>query len=84
MKKVPSWCKRSKVVKAPSVINAELSEYGDLIEAGVIDPTKVARSALQNAASVAALMLTTECMVSDKPEEKGKDMPPMPPGGGMY
>ena len=65
--------------------NAELSEYGDLIDAGVIDPTKVARSALQNAASVAALMLTTECMVSDKPEEKGKDMPPMPPGGGgMY
>ncbi|HAA03243.1 MAG TPA: chaperonin GroEL, partial [Syntrophobacteraceae bacterium] len=64
--------------------NADLSEYGDLIEAGVIDPTKVARSALQNAASVAALMLTTECMVSDKPEEKGKDMPPMPPGGGMY
>jgi chaperonin GroEL len=65
--------------------NAELSDYGDLIDAGVIDPTKVARSALQNAASVAALMLTTECMVSDKPEEKGKDMPSMPPGGGgMY
>jgi chaperonin GroEL len=64
--------------------NAELSEYGDLIEAGVIDPTKVARSALQNAASVAALMLTTECMVADKPEDKGKDMPGMPPGGGMY
>ncbi len=64
--------------------NADLGEYGDLIEAGVIDPTKVARSALQNAASVAALMLTTECMISEKPEEKGKEMPAMPPGGGMY
>jgi len=64
--------------------NAELGEYGDLIEAGVIDPTKVARSALQNAASVAALMLTTECMIAEKPEEKGKEMPAMPPGGGMY
>jgi chaperonin GroEL len=64
--------------------NAELGEYGDLIEAGVIDPTKVARSALQNAASVAALMLTTECMIAEKPEEKGKEMPSMPPGGGMY
>jgi len=61
--------------------NAELGEYGDLIEAGVIDPTKVARSALQNAASVAALMLTTECMIAEKPEEKGKEMSP---GGGMY
>jgi chaperonin GroEL len=63
--------------------NAEIADYGDLIEAGVIDPTKVARSALQNAASVSALMLTTECMIADKPEEKGSAMPPMPPGGGM-
>jgi chaperonin GroEL len=63
--------------------NADIGDYGDLIEAGVIDPTKVARSALQNAASVSALMLTTECMIADKPEEKGAAMPPMPPGGGM-
>jgi chaperonin GroEL len=65
--------------------NAELSEYGDLIEAGVIDPTKVTRSALQNAASVSALMLTTECMIAEIPKEKDA-MPPMggmPPGGGM-
>jgi chaperonin GroEL len=55
--------------------------YVDMVEAGVIDPTKVTRSALQNAASIAALMLTTEALVTDLPEEK-KDMPPMPPGGG--
>ncbi len=65
--------------------NAEVGEYGDLIEAGVIDPTKVTRSALQNASSVSALMLTTECMIADLPKEKDA-MPPMggmPPGGGM-
>jgi chaperonin GroEL len=62
--------------------NARSDEYEDMIAAGVIDPTKVARFALQNAASVASLMLTTQCMVADKPEEKGAGMPPMPPGGG--
>ncbi len=61
--------------------NARTDEYEDLIEAGVIDPTKVTRFALQNAASVAALMLTTQCMIADKPEEKSP-MPAMPPGGG--
>ncbi len=61
--------------------NAEANNYEDLIASGVIDPTKVVRMALQNAASVSALMLTTEAMVAEKPEEK-KDMP-MPPGGGM-
>jgi chaperonin GroEL len=55
--------------------------YVDMFEAGVIDPTKVTRTALQNAASIAALMLTTEALITDLPEEK-KDMPPMPPGGG--
>jgi chaperonin GroEL len=55
--------------------------YVDMIEAGVIDPTKVTRSALQNAASIAALLLTTETVVTDKPEKEEK-MPPMP-GGGM-
>jgi len=55
--------------------------YVDMIDAGVIDPTKVARSALQNAASVAALLLMTEAVITDKPE---KEAPmPMPPGGGM-
>jgi chaperonin GroEL len=57
--------------------------YVDMISAGVIDPTKVTRSALQNAASVAALLLMTEAIVTDKPEKEEK-MPPMPPGGGGY
>ncbi len=55
--------------------------YVDMIEAGVIDPTKVTRSALQNASSIAALLLTTEALIADKPEKDDK-MPPMP-GGGM-
>jgi chaperonin GroEL len=64
--------------------NAETDTYGDLVKAGVIDPTKVTRSALQNAASVSGLMLTTECLITDKPEDKSA-MPAMPdPGmGGM-
>ena len=65
--------------------NAATEEFEDLMDAGILDPTKVARVALQNAASVAGLMITTECAIADKPEEKEK-MPPMPPGGGggMY
>jgi chaperonin GroEL len=65
--------------------NARTDQYEDMIKAGVIDPTKVTRFALQNAASVASLMLTTQCMIADKPEEKGAGggMPGgMPPGGG--
>ena len=50
------------------------------MKAGIVDPTKVVRTALQNASSVAGLLLTTEAMVAEKPEEKGA-MPPMPPGG---
>jgi chaperonin GroEL len=53
----------------------------DMTEAGIIDPTKVARTALQNASSVAALMLTTDCMIAEKPKDKGAGMPMMPPGG---
>ncbi len=65
--------------------NAATGEFEDLVAAGVIDPKKVTRSALQNAASVASLLLTTECAIAEKPEPK-KDMPPMPGGGmgGMY
>ncbi|MCM8801627.1 MAG: chaperonin GroEL, partial [Candidatus Omnitrophica bacterium] len=55
--------------------------YVDMIEAGVIDPTKVTRTALQNASSVAGLLLMTEALVTEKPEKEEK-MPPMPPGGG--
>ncbi|MFQ5780440.1 MAG: chaperonin GroEL [Nitrospiria bacterium] len=62
--------------------DAASETFVDLIQAGIIDPTKVTRTALQNAASVAGLMLTTEVMVSDIPEEK-PEAPPMPGGGGM-
>ncbi len=62
--------------------NARSDQYEDMIDAGVIDPTKVTRFALQNAASVAGLMLTTQCMIADKPEDKSNAMPAMPPGGG--
>jgi chaperonin GroEL len=62
--------------------NAETEEYGDLIQMGVVDPTKVTRSALQNAASIAGLLLTTEALVSEIPEAE-KEMPQMPGGGGM-
>jgi chaperonin GroEL len=62
--------------------NADKGEYEDLLKAGVIDPTKVTRFALQNAASVSSLLLTTEAMIAEKPKEK-EDMPPMPAGGGM-
>jgi chaperonin GroEL len=61
--------------------NAQIDKYEDMIKAGVIDPTKVTRFALQNAASVSSLMLTTQCMIAEKPEEK-PPMPAMPPGGG--
>ncbi len=63
--------------------DAAKEEYTDLITAGIIDPTKVVRLALQNASSVASLMITTQAMVAEKPEKKAP-MPPMPPGGGMY
>ncbi len=62
--------------------NADTGQFEDLMKAGIIDPTKVTRFALQNAASVAALLLTTEAMVAEKPKEK-EEMPGMPPGGGM-
>ena len=68
--------------------NAETGDYGDMVKMGVIDPTKVSRTALENAASIAALLITTEALVADKPEKK-EAMPGMPPGGmgdmgGMY
>jgi chaperonin GroEL len=61
--------------------NAQTDEYEDLVLAGVIDPTKVTRTALQNAASIAGLLLTTECVVVEKKEKE--KAPPMPGGGGM-
>jgi len=76
---------RVKSGKGSFGFNAATETYEDLIKAGVIDPTKVVRSALQNAASVAALLLTTEAMVADKPEEKpeGGGHSHGPAGGGM-
>ena len=68
--------------------DAENNTYGDMMAAGIIDPKKVTRSALQNASSIASLMITTETIVTDIPEEeKASAMPGgMPPGGmgGMY
>ena len=61
--------------------NAGTGEYGDMIEMGILDPTKVTRAALQNAASITGLMITSEAMVAEVPEDKPA-MPPMP-GGGM-
>ncbi len=61
--------------------NAATSVYGDMIGFGILDPTKVTRTALQNAASIAGLLLTTECMIADAPRED--NAPAMPPGGGM-
>jgi chaperonin GroEL len=62
--------------------NAATDEYGDLVKAGVIDPTKVTRTALQNAASIASLLLTTEAVIAEAPEDKKKGAPQMP-GGDM-
>ena len=61
--------------------NAQTEEFGDLVKMGILDPTKVVRCALQNAASIAGLLVTTEASVAEKP--KKDEGPPMPPGGGM-
>ncbi|MEQ9467002.1 MAG: chaperonin GroEL [Ekhidna sp.] len=68
--------------KADYGFNAANGEYVNMFKAGIIDPTKVTRLALENAASIAALLLTTECVVAEEPEKEGAGMPPMP-GGGM-
>ena len=67
-------------LKGAEGFNAATGEYGDMLKAGIIDPKKVSRSALQNAASIAGLMLTTECLITDIKEEKE---PAMPAGAGM-
>ncbi|HKJ63405.1 MAG TPA: TCP-1/cpn60 chaperonin family protein, partial [Hyphomicrobiales bacterium] len=61
--------------------NAQSGEYGDLVSQGVIDPAKVVRSALQDAASIAGLLITTEAMIAEKPKKDAPAMPQMP--GGM-
>ena len=73
-----------KKAKGNNGYNVATGEYVDMIAAGIIDPTKVTRSALQNAASIAGLLLTTECMITDIPEKKAPAMPDMGGmGGGM-
>jgi chaperonin GroEL len=62
--------------------NALSGEYVNMVAAGIIDPAKVTRSALQNAASIAGLVLTTECLIAEEPKEE-EPMPPAGPGGGM-
>ena len=63
--------------------NAQTEEYGDMFKYGVIDPAKVTRTALEDAASIAGLLITTEAMIADKPEPKGASGPAMPDMGGM-
>jgi len=77
---------RVKEEKAGFGLNAETGEFEDLLAAGIIDPKKVTRSALENASSIASLLITTEAVVTEIPEEeKAPAMPGgMPPGGGMY
>jgi len=77
---------RVRELKGDEGFNAQTDVYENLVEAGVIDPTKVVRCALQNAASIASLLLTTEAVICEIPEEKGEAPMGggMPPGGGMY
>ncbi|MCX5801006.1 MAG: chaperonin GroEL [Candidatus Eisenbacteria bacterium] len=72
-----------KTLEANVGFNAQTNEYEDLVKAGIVDPAKVARVALQNAASISGLLLTTNALVADKPEEE-EDMPPGPHGHGMH
>ncbi len=75
-------CEKVRNEKGAFGFDASKDEYTDMIKAGIIDPTKVVRLALKNAASVASLMITTEALVAEKPEKKAS-YPSMPPGGGM-
>jgi chaperonin GroEL len=72
-------------MKGDEGFNALTEKYEDLVDAGVIDPTKVVRSALQNAASIASLLLTTEAIICEIAEDRGgKGGADMPSGGGLY
>ena len=78
MKKHLLWQVRLKMGEGNFGYNAGTEQYGDMIEMGILDPTKVTRSALQFAASVAGLMITTECMVTELPKDEKADL-----GAGM-
>jgi chaperonin GroEL len=75
---------RVKKEKTDQGFDAQKLEYTDMFRAGIVDPLKVTRSALQNAASIASMLLTTDVLVAEKPEEEKAKMPSMPPGGGGY
>jgi chaperonin GroEL len=75
------WSTRSRACPLGQGLNADTGVYEDMVKAGIIDPAMVTRSALQNAASIGALVLTTETLIADKPEPKGAAGGP--PGGGM-
>ena len=77
------WVQQVENASGNTGLNAATGELVDLVKAGIIDPAKVTRAALQNAASIAALVLTTECLVADKPEKKAPAMPGGGMGGGM-
>ena len=85
---MPAWTarwSRAKVRESSDKafgFNAQTEEYGDMFKFGVIDPAKVVRTALQDAASVAGLLITTEAMIADKPEPKGQAAGGMPGGMG--
>jgi chaperonin GroEL len=76
--------RRAQAEKGSDLIGLDVltGEYVDMVAAGIVDPAKVTRSAVENAASIAAMVLTTEAMITDAPEPAGA-APPMPPGGGM-
>ena len=74
---------RVKAEKKNIGYDVNTDKFVDMLDAGIIDPTKVTRSALQNASSIASLLLTTEALVTDIPEKDKSGMPQMPPGGGM-
>jgi len=71
-------------LKAEEGFNAQTDRYENLVDAGILDPTKVVRCALQNAASIAALLLTTEAVICEIPGEKGESAGAGMPGGGLY
>jgi chaperonin GroEL len=72
------WVKQVEAAKGPNGLDANTGELTNMLKAGIIDPAKVTRAALQNAASIAAMVLTTESLVADKPEPPA----PAPAGGG--
>jgi len=73
------WLRTSRLALVPKASTAASGEYVDMLAAGIVDPAKVTRSGLQNAASIAGMVLTTECIVADLPEKKEA----APAGGGM-